>query len=244
MGITHHDPSKVLLGTTQLSGKEVSSEVGNPVTFPAGVAVRRSSDGGLSLSAGSLIGISLGRDLADTNKTAICRTGEMVPLQLTDVGSPAGAIIGDLIFVAKDRSEAAEEITIELVDSASAGAEAVVVNGKSIVVAIEDGVSTAQQIATAINANAEAVALVTVTVDDGQGSQAQDAAAEEALSGWEEPYPYVLKGKAVLLNATTGKADETGSATGAVYVDGPLTGIDPVANTQSDVAIVDMPGGL
>lgn len=77
-----HNAAKVLMGTTQSSVKEVSNHVG---AIEAGIAVRLKSDDTLSIAAadGSLLGISLGKDLSDTNRTAICRKGLKVPVKLT-----------------------------------------------------------------------------------------------------------------------------------------------------------------
>lgn len=76
-----HDASKVLMGQTGSSAKEISVHGSDPASFPAGVAVGLVTDAEtLSLSATMKIGVSLGRSLSDHKKTAVCRTGEFVPM--------------------------------------------------------------------------------------------------------------------------------------------------------------------
>lgn len=83
-----HDPSKILLGTTQSSVKEVDNKAGN---IEAGLLVHLASDESLSVEKadGAAIGISLGGDLSNAGRTAICRQGLRVPVQLTDGFTPA-----------------------------------------------------------------------------------------------------------------------------------------------------------
>lgn len=83
-----HDPTRIQLGTTQSNIKDVDNRVG---AVDAGKIVRLKSDGTLSLAAadGSPLGISLGKDLSNTNKTAVARTGLRVPILLTAAFTPA-----------------------------------------------------------------------------------------------------------------------------------------------------------
>lgn len=76
------DATKVLMGNTLSSAKEISRYDSDPASFPAGVAVSAGSDGGLSLlkSAGMRCGVSLGRSLSDHKKTSVLRAGERVPM--------------------------------------------------------------------------------------------------------------------------------------------------------------------
>lgn len=82
-----HDASKVLLGSTKSSAKEVDNRKG---VIAAGLAVRLKSDDTIVVTAadGNLLGISLGRSLSDTSRTAICRKGLAVPVLLTDAFTP------------------------------------------------------------------------------------------------------------------------------------------------------------
>lgn len=79
--------SKVYLGTTQSSQKEVSNKLG---TVEAGLAVYVHSDDAINSTAsgGGLLGISLGRSLSDTSRRAICRKGLKVPILLTNGLTP------------------------------------------------------------------------------------------------------------------------------------------------------------
>jgi uncharacterized protein (UPF0333 family) len=76
------DATKVLLGQTLSSAKNISRYDSDPASFPAGVAVSLGSSGALSLlkSAGMRVGVSLGRSLSDHKKTAVVRDGERVPM--------------------------------------------------------------------------------------------------------------------------------------------------------------------
>lgn len=82
-----HDATKVLLGSSQSSIREVDNRAG---VIAAGTAVRLKSDGTIVVTSadGSLLGLSLGRSLSDTSRTAICRKGLRVPVLLTDAFTP------------------------------------------------------------------------------------------------------------------------------------------------------------
>lgn len=240
---THHNPNKVLLGSTQSSDREITCENGDPATFPAGVAVRRASDGGLSLASGALIGISAGRSLSEVAKTAVIRAGLRVPLRLTDDSVASSLVVGDLTFTAKKGGADGDNITIALVDDATAGDETVDVVGEDIVIHMEDGASTAQQIYDAIQASEAALELIDVEIS-GTAGDPQSAAAEAPLTGGVDGFAYVVKGAAVEVDSSTGLAVDSGSATGAVYVSGVMMGVDPITKAEVPVALVDMPGGL
>lgn len=82
-----HDPTKVLLGGVQSSFKVVTNKAGS---IAAGLIVRQKSDGTITTAAadGQAIGISLGKELSDISRTAICRAGLLVPVQLTAAFTP------------------------------------------------------------------------------------------------------------------------------------------------------------
>ena len=80
-----HNTSKVLMGTTGSSVKEVTNyQSVSGATIEAGLAVVQESSGKISLdtSEGALVGVSLGADLSGTNRTAVCRKGLRVPIKL------------------------------------------------------------------------------------------------------------------------------------------------------------------
>jgi hypothetical protein len=70
-----HSASTIYMGSTRSKVKEVDNVAGDPATFKAGLCVHQKSDGTISLAAadGSKLGISLGRSLSSTKRTAICR---------------------------------------------------------------------------------------------------------------------------------------------------------------------------
>lgn len=232
-----HDASKVLMGATQSSDKEVSCHAADPASFPAGRAVRGKSDGSISLSSsdGQLLGISLGKSLSDTKKTAVCRVGNRVPLEL-----PGWAyLVKDELTFHTKRNVA---VSIEFVDTGTADEEAVTVTGDDesgylISLSMEDGTSTATQCKTALDADEDAAALIE-TVITGTGSNTQDDFAEDVI----DTAPVI--GAAVRVNNSTGKAIyASGTATGAQYASGVLTGVQE-DESEIPVALVDMGGGL
>jgi len=239
-----HDETKALLGAVEMSGAEVSCETGDPATFLPGLAVRRASTGALSLSSGTLIGVSAGPSLADTAKTAVVRAGNRVPLQLTDEGVASSVKKGDITFTAVAKGVAGDLITVAGINEGSAGEETVEVDGTDIVINFESTVSTAAQILAAINASAAALALISAAIDEGDEDAAQTAFAEDNLASGADSYPYAVIGGAVEVGPSTGKAVSTGgTATGAIYVTGEMTGVN-MDGTEVAVALVDMPGGL
>lgn len=237
------DASKILLGSTGSSDRLSTKENGDPAVFAAGLAVRRDTDGNLSLTDGELIGVSLGESLSDTAKTSVCRSGDDVPIRLKDEGEFASIVKGDLTFTAVEKGVAGNSISITLEDDGTAGAETVEVTGTDIVVHMEGGVSTAQQIADAIEASLEASALIGVTIAGGQEATAQAAAVLDNLEGGLDSYPYVEIGQPVLIDSTTGEASSDGDASGAYYKSLQKDGVK-MDGSEVGVAVIDMPGGL
>ncbi len=85
-----HSATTIYMGATRSKVKEVINMAGDPATFLAGLCVHQKSDGTISLAAadGSKIGISLGRDLSNTKRTAICTKGLEVPVLLANGFTP------------------------------------------------------------------------------------------------------------------------------------------------------------
>jgi hypothetical protein len=85
-----HSATTVYMGTTKTNAKDVDNRSGDPATFLAGLCVHLKSDGLLSLAAadGSKLGISLGRSLSDTKRTAIARKGLGIPVLLANGFTP------------------------------------------------------------------------------------------------------------------------------------------------------------
>jgi len=230
-----HDANKVLMGSTESSDRVVTMHDADPATYLAGLAVRRPSGDGLSLSSGGLIGVSLGKSLSDTKKTAVIRAGLRVPVQL-----PGWAYLvkDELTFHTKRNVV----VSIEFVDGgATAGSEAVTVSGddeEGWLISLDmDALSTATQCKAALDGDADALALID-TVISGTAGNTQAAFAEDVI----DTVPVL---GAVVRVTTTGKViyGSAGSATGAVFVSGVKTGVTEDA-TEIPVALVDMPGGL
>lgn len=113
-----------------------------------------------------------------------------------DVNETQAALTkANLTFTAKDPGSAGNDISIEFLDTGTAGSEVVTVTGKKISVSMDGGTSTANQLKTAIDASAQAMALIDpVTVAPGQGSTAQAAFAEDNLEGGDGLFLGVFAG--------------------------------------------------
>jgi hypothetical protein len=124
-----HSATKVLMGTTRSSFKNVDNHAGS---IAAGLAVRLKSDDTISVAEadGNLLGISIGKDLSDTNRTAICRKGTEVPIQLTAAFTPT---IGAQVKIDATTGKASTDGT---------AVNAVYVSGAMTMIA-EDGTETA-----------------------------------------------------------------------------------------------------
>jgi hypothetical protein len=236
-----HDATKVLWGTVGSSDRVVTKEDANPASFPAGRAVRGKSDGTISLSSadGYPKGISLGKDLANVGKTAVCRAGNEVPIALAEY-----LVKAELTFVSK---RPGIPIAIEFLDSVTAGSEAATVTGNDadgyLISLAMDGTgtkSTATQCKTALDASAPTLALIETQVASGQGSTQQSAFAEDDIDSLP-----AVKGAAVRVSDVTGLAIPSGGTlTKAKYLTGTLTGVDAFTGVETPAAKVDMGGGL
>lgn len=82
-----HDATKIPMGATQSSFKHVDNRLGS---IEAGLIVRLKSDDTISIAAadGLPLGVSLGKSLSDTDRTAIVTAGSRVPILLTASFSP------------------------------------------------------------------------------------------------------------------------------------------------------------
>ncbi len=242
-----HDANKVLLGQTGSSAKDISEYDDDPADFPAGRAVRQGATG-LSLAEGDgkWAGISIGKALSDSTNVSVVRAGESVPIECHDVRSDL--TVGDLTFTAAVPGSGSDgdNITIALIDDATAGDESVEVSSTDIIIHMDDSDSTAQQIADAINASPAALALVSVAIAAGEESTEQDAAAEAPLSGGLGAFDFVVIGEKVYIDDATGKANDSGETvtiSDAIYIAAPVVGIAEDGSLVS-AALIDMPGGL
>lgn len=131
-----HDATKVQMGTTRSSSREVDNRAGS---IAAGLIVRLKSDNTISIAAadGNALGISLGKDLSDITRTAVCRKGLGVPVQLTAAFSPA---VGAQVNISDTTGKAIAA------GAGATGVNAVYVSGALTMVA-EDGTETASSVA-------------------------------------------------------------------------------------------------
>ncbi len=90
--------------------------------------------------------------------------------------------VGDLTFTAKKGGVAGNSITITLVDDSTAGDESISIDGTDITIHMEDGVSTAQNIADKVNDSIATLALVSVAIAMGEEDTVQAAAVEAPLA--------------------------------------------------------------
>lgn len=92
----------------------------------------------------------------------------------------------------------------------AAGAEVVTVEGDSILVRLESGVSTATQLKAAVDGESQAAALVTVTIASGQGSVAQTApVVETSLAGGLDAVDALKLGQVELSDNGSALPDDT-----------------------------------
>lgn len=140
-----HDPTKQLLGVTNSSAKDVSNFDADPATYKAGLAVRMNNAGSLALAlaSGMWAGISLGKSLDSTKKTCVARTGESVPVLLTDdeasyayvvKGQPV--YIDDVTGLAND--DAAEDVNVSGAIYVSGVLDGIAEDGTIVKVALVD----------------------------------------------------------------------------------------------------------
>ena len=257
---THHNAKQILMGTGQSSDKVITCEDADPATFKAGLAVRRKNDGGLSLTStdGGFAGVSMGRSLSDSKKTALCRAGNRIPIQLTNrkaSGTVTITSFGNLVSSTDDSVTIGGQIF-----TAQAGAATL---GQATFQAATSNDATATSLAAQINAHAVTALLVIATVATnvvtitalaaGEGGEAitmvytdNDTNIGATLSGATLTGggdDFVTVGGSVIIDNSTGKAGSTGTTSGATYVEDGFTGIDEDGNSV-EVALIDMGGGL
>lgn len=103
---------------------------------------------------------------------------------VTPVAVKASLVIEDITYTAKKAGEQGNLISIEYLDTGTAGAEVVTVTGNKISVAIDAGVSTATQVKAAIDGSAPASLLVAAAIT-GTAGDPQAAATEDNLEDGE-----------------------------------------------------------
>lgn len=260
-----HDASKCVMGAPGHSGAEVSVHDSDPATFVAGLAVRQKSDGALSVAVGDgqWLGVSLGKSLSDTKKTAVARTGERIPvlleakpaygeIEITSYanlvsGTDDSVTVGATVFTAQAGAATPGDATFQAATSnaATATSLAAQINAHATAGALVEAVANGAVVEIRAKANTSAgnsIALAYTDNDTNVGATVSGA----TLEGGGDASDFVVLGAKVYFSDTTGKADHANSdstISDAVYVSGVLTGY---AEDGSEVAcaLVDMPGGL
>jgi hypothetical protein len=126
--------------------------------------------------------------MADVAKTAKDYVGDFFTILVSsdfdddDIqGVRSSLVKGDLTFTAQVVGEDGDDISVAFLDGGTAGSEVITVVGTAISISGDSTVSTAQQIANALNASEAALALISVAVATGQGAVAQTAFALDNL---------------------------------------------------------------
>ncbi len=263
-----HDATKALMGATRSSSKQGTETFNSdPATYLAGLAVRRTSGGLLSVtkSAGRWAGVSLGRNLSDCKKTTVLNAGEQVPVLLEM--APARGVVtitsyANLVITSGD--------TLKVGATTFTAQSSSVVHGGATFRAATGNDETATSLADQINFHATAGALfvavaagpvVTITAKNNAtvGSTidlvyTDTHSADIGLTvdditftgGGADDADFVSIGAPVYFSDTTGKADDPSSAStvsNAVYVSEVMTGIQE-DGTEVACAMIDMIGGL
>lgn len=96
-----HNANKVLMGSVNVMKDSGNYESVSGLPLEAGLVCILESTGKVSLdtSQGAKVGVSLGKDLSDTNRTAICRKGLGVPVKLKAGFDP---VIGAQVAIEDD----------------------------------------------------------------------------------------------------------------------------------------------
>lgn len=268
-----HDATKVLLGSTQSSAKEISVHAVDPASFPAGLAVSMASTGLPSLlkSAGMRMGVSMGRSLSDHKKTAVLRIGERVPMRASLKRSTGVITISSYANLVSGTDDA-----ITVGGTAFTAQTGAVTPGDGTFRAATDNDTTAASLAAQINAHATAstkvyavaaAAVVTLySIVEGLGSghdvtltyTDNDTNVGAVLSGLSSgkltggsdtvsDIAYIAIGAKAYINDVSGKVDANISGfttvSDATYLSLELDGIDEDGNTVA-AALVDLTGGL
>lgn len=232
-----HDSTKVLLGSTRSSEREVTRHDSDPATFKAGLVCSVGSDGLLSLlkSDGMRAGVSLGRDLSNTKCTSLLRTGEGVPVRAalkraTGVitissyanlvsGTDDAVTIGGQAFTAQAGAATPGDATFQAATSnaATAISLAAQINAHTATAAKVYAVVTSSGVVTLYSKVAGAGSTgtgndigLTYTDNDTNVGITLSGLSSNKLSGGSDTITdiaYVVKGAKMYVNDTTGEAD-------------------------------------
>lgn len=246
----------------------------DPATYKAGLVVRQSSTiNQLSLTSGFKIGVSQGRSLSSHKRTSVLRKGEGVAISahlkrstgVITVSSyanlltttPDSVTIGSSVFVAQSgaatpgtlffraaTSNAATATSLAAQINSHATASTLVYardNGDGTVslFSVVEGAGTGNDVAVAYTDNGGGNIGITLSgLTGGKLAGGSDTVTDIA---------YMTKGAKAYINDTTGKLDiaHNGSTVSdAMYIGGPIYGIDEDGVETSAAGLVDMQGGL
>lgn len=172
------DATKVLLGAAKSARRNVTNFASDPATYLAGLVVSRASvvdTISLLKSAGGRIGVSMGRSLSDTKRTAVLRSGLDVPVR-----AHLKRASGTVTITSYANLVATTPDTLAVAGTSFAFQSGAATPGAATVQAATSNNATATSLATQINAHATvslkvyavaASAVVTLyAVDEGVGS--------------------------------------------------------------------------
>lgn len=100
-----------------------------------------------------------------------------------DISNKAVLTVAEMTFTAVAAGLTGNAVSVEFLTGGAAGAESVISTATLISVTIEGGVSTADQIKSAIDGNATALSVITTSIATGQGAVAQALFAASPLVG-------------------------------------------------------------
>ncbi len=261
------DATKVLLGSTESSDRRATSTFSaDPATFKAGLAVRIDSTGALSLAKadGRWVGISLGRNLSDSKKTTVLRTGSLVPIlvsseparglvTITNVSNllattPDSITIGATVFTAQSSAVTPGDTTFQAVTDVTTTAASLVaqINAHATAGALVVASNIAGAVTITAKLNTTAGNAIALAYTDNHATSIGATVSGAFLTGGGSAADYVVLGAKVYIADETGMADDPKSLatiSDAIYASGVLTGVDEDGNSAA-CALVDMVGGL
>lgn len=262
-----HDASKILLGTTQSSDKSGSNVfASDPATFKAGLAVRETTAGLLSVakSEGEWLGISLGRSLSDSKKTLVLRSGLRVPILLERqpargtivitnysnllTTTPDSITVGGTVFTAQSGAVTLGQTTFRAAtgNNETAASLAAQINAHATAGALVKATAVAATITLTAISNASAADTIAMAYTDNGGGNIGATVSGATLTDSDDSADWVAIGADVYISDSSGKADDPNSGAtvaNAIYVSGVMTGIDE-DGAEVAVALIDMQGGL
>lgn len=266
-----HDATKQLLGVTGSSDRVITVHDQDPANMPAGKRAVLKSDGSLSLlkSDGYPIGISLGKSLSDTKKTAVVRSGLRVPLLVSLKRATGTVTITSYANLVSGTDDALAVAGVSFVAQAGAATP-----GQATFQAATSNDATATSLAAQINAHATSGALVRAYATGAAvliyaitgGAAGNDIAVAYTdndtnvgltlsglsggkLSGGSDDIADVVAtiGSKVYIDDVLGIACENqggSTVSDAVYDSAVLNGVDSDGSAIGPCILVNMPGGL